>query len=386
MGPEYNCSPLDDESSPIVNKIHCFATQLREDSSRLLSFDHRPYASDGPIYLPLKFLSCEKWIAALADSGSFASLMSETVAQKLNFQLSPTTTEVQGINSMTKPIGEVKLDFWIGMAYFPNMSWLVMPAQSMPIPLIVGRQLHQRCTRIFWNFPLKTVHFVAEWKSVHVPFINDPRREPFVWPEKPQDVFVTLDRSKLTNYNPDTLISYLHERYGVNLNAKHEPAEELRKVMEILIKREHVFACDERPLGKFNAFEARLNTIPGKTAYVPQYRVPEKYEKPIQKELDKMLANGVIEECKQNRSWNTPIGAVEKCDGSIRLICNYKVTLNKILCEEDNFQIPSLEEETINIGPGNRYFCTMDVKQGYFNIGLDKQDRCKTSFFWYIPF
>ena len=318
-------------------------------------------------------------IAALADTGSFANLMGELVAKDCKLKIQPTNLSVTGINSNTHAIGEVRLDIWIGQAHFPGSIWYVMP--SLPIPLILGRDLHRRCSNINWNMQQKTITFVSPKHTVLVPYINKPNEEEFKVPTV-ETTFLTINKRNLASHSQSELLTYLHEQYGIELNGDHGNAEELRSMTEVLMKHEHVFACDDRPIGEFNAFKARLNTEPGKTMYVPQYRIPERFEKPIQKELDTMLKAGVIQKCPQNRSWNTPIGAVEKKCGAIRLICNYKLTLNKILCDEDTFSIPSLEEETVNIGPNNRYFGTMDVKNGYLNIGIHDDDQHKTSFFY----
>ena len=116
--------------------------------------------------------------------------------------------------------------------------------------------------------------------------------------------------------------------------------------------------------------------------FQPQHPIAQKHEKIVSEEIKSMLADNVIEPCVDPKGWNSPVFIVEKSDGSPRFIVNFKRTLNMALTEEDTFVMPSADEMLKSIGIGNKFFGALDFKSGYWQIGLDKKDRHKTSFCW----
>ena len=292
--------------------------------------------------------------------------------------MQPTEQTVSGIGAQAsvKAMGEIRIGMNMGKnAYFPDSIFYVIPEDVMPIAIIIGRTLiSKRCKSVLLSFTDKEVVLLEnEHGTVEVPYSNSATINPYEINQKmPVVAGLTTDNQK----------NYLLKKYQLTINEEHSTAEETQKVIQMFMRHQDVLVSEEKPLGRFNGFKARLITKPGRTAFVQQYRIAEKYMIPVQKELDKMLENGVIKTCQQNKSWNTPLGVVTKPDGSLRIVMNYKITLNPILSEEDGFSIPHIESETVLIGQKNRYFASLDVRSGYFQIDLDERDQVKTSF-WF---
>ena len=71
--------------------------------------------------------------------------------------------------------------------------------------------------------------------------------------------------------------------------------------------------------------------------------VPLPLEHLANKELKRMKSLGVIEEISHGGSeWASPLVCSRKPDGSIRLCCDYKVTINKVL-KSDSYHPPDME-------------------------------------------
>ena len=88
-----------------------------------------------------------------------------------------------------------------------------------------------------------------------------------------------------------------------------------------------------------------------------------------------MLENKVI---KKSRSpWASPLVLVQKKDGSHRFCVDFR-KLNEATVK-DNYPLP-LINETLDQLEGARYFTTLDLASGYWQIALDEESKEKTAF------
>ncbi|POM73982.1 LOW QUALITY PROTEIN: Retrovirus-related Pol Polyprotein [Phytophthora palmivora] len=97
----------------------------------------------------------------------------------------------------------------------------------------------------------------------------------------------------------------------------------------------------------------------------------------IDEQVDKMLADQVIEEC--NGPWAFPVVLVKKKDGTIRFCIDYR-SLNAVTVK-DVYPLPRIDE-TLDHLPvrGTRYFTTLDLHSGYWQVGVAEVDKDKTAF------
>ncbi|KAE9272147.1 hypothetical protein PR003_g30294, partial [Phytophthora rubi] len=95
----------------------------------------------------------------------------------------------------------------------------------------------------------------------------------------------------------------------------------------------------------------------------------------IENNVDKMLTAGVIEE--GNGAWGFPAVLVKKKDGEVRFCIDYRA-LNKIT-KKDVYPLPRIDETLEALG-GARLFTTLDLRSGYWQIGMAPGDRDKTAF------
>jgi hypothetical protein len=91
--------------------------------------------------------------------------------------------------------------------------------------------------------------------------------------------------------------------------------------------------------------------------------------------VDTMLGAGVIEE--GNGAWGFPVVLVRKKDGEVRFCVDYRA-LNKIT-KKDVYALPRIDETLEALG-GALLFTTLDLRAGYWQIRVARQDRDKTAF------
>lgn len=95
----------------------------------------------------------------------------------------------------------------------------------------------------------------------------------------------------------------------------------------------------------------------------------------IEDNVSKMLQAGVIEE--GNGAWGFPVVLVRKKDGEVRFCIDYRA-LNKVT-KRDVYPLPRIDE-TLEALRGGRLFTTLDLRSGYWQIGVAPEDRDKTAF------
>ena len=105
------------------------------------------------------------------------------------------------------------------------------------------------------------------------------------------------------------------------------------------------------------------------------YRTSPKDRNIIQQEIEKMLAAKVIRH--SNSPWASPIVLITKKDGSVRFCVDYR-KLNSIT-KRDVYPLPRIDDSLATLSEG-RWFSTMDLTSGYWQIPVDEESREKTAF------
>lgn len=149
-----------------------------------------------------------------------------------------------------------------------------------------------------------------------------------------------------------------------------------RKVLAILRRFSGVFTSaaeaqqTERPKVKH-----RINTGNHPPISQRAYRVSPTERRIIQGEVEKMLRDDIIR--LSESPWSSPVVLVKKKDGTWRFCVDYR-RLNKVT-KKDVYPMPRIDD-TLDCMKGAKYFSTMDMQTGYWQIEVDEADREKTAF------
>ena len=106
------------------------------------------------------------------------------------------------------------------------------------------------------------------------------------------------------------------------------------------------------------------------------YRIPYSRREMVKRELDEMLASGVIRP--STSPWASPIVLVEKKDGGVRFCVDFRRKLNQV-ARFDAYPMPLVEEVFESIGT-SAVVTTLDLASGYWQIPTDLKSRDKTAF------
>ena len=105
------------------------------------------------------------------------------------------------------------------------------------------------------------------------------------------------------------------------------------------------------------------------------YRPSFKQKQEIDRQIEKMLKNGIISPSKS--PWAAPVGLVRKKSGEMRFCINY-CKLNNVT-KKDSYLIPRIDD-TLDKMHGKTIFSTLDLASGYFQILVDDASKELTAF------
>jgi hypothetical protein len=143
-----------------------------------------------------------------------------------------------------------------------------------------------------------------------------------------------------------------------------------------LEKHHRVFQEIPKGIPPSRDHEHQIELIPGSTPPNKRpYRYPHQQKGEIEKMVQDMLDSGIIQP--RRSSFSSPVVMVRKKDNSWRMCLDYR-DLNKITIK-DKFPIPNIDELLDELH-GVAYFTKLDLKSGYHQIILRKEDIPKTTF------
>ena len=171
----------------------------------------------------------------------------------------------------------------------------------------------------------------------------------------------------------ETLPEYLKPAWE---NAQENlTSEQAVQVKTLLMKHKDVFAKNKTDLGRTDIVKHKINT--GTAAPVKQNprRLPLSKRELVREEISKMLEQGIVQPSQS--PWSSPVVLVQKKDGSTRFCVDYRKLNNLTL--KDSYPLPRIDE-SLDALRGSKWFSTLDLQSGYFQVEMDPADAEKTAF------
>lgn len=153
------------------------------------------------------------------------------------------------------------------------------------------------------------------------------------------------------------------------------PQENRDRLLDLLHRYSECFSANSKlrqtPLAKH-----RIITEDGaRPTRQSPYRVSSHEREAIRTQVDDMLSDDIIQPSKS--PWAAPVVLVKKKDGTLRFCVDYR-RLNKIT-KKDVYPLPRIDDALDHLCHA-KYFSSMDLKTGYWQIEVDERDREKTAF------
>ena len=164
----------------------------------------------------------------------------------------------------------------------------------------------------------------------------------------------------------------------LDLDLDHLAPDEQKRLENLIRTYADVFALDPGELGTTDVVKHTINTGDHPPIKQPLRRTPFALRSKVDKLVQEMLSQGVIE---QSRSpWASPVVLVSKKDGGLRFCIDYR-QLNRIT-KLDEFPLPRIDD-TLDLLAGCKFFTTLDLAAGYWQVAMNPSDQEKTAFTTY---
>ena len=163
--------------------------------------------------------------------------------------------------------------------------------------------------------------------------------------------------------------------FKLDIDHSRIPSDENSKLSNLFHAFTDVFSHHDEDLGYTNMVEHRIQTTDDLPIKQPDRRVPPMQVPEVKKILNSWLKQGIIEE--STSPYASQMVLVRKKTGEIRICVDYRNLNNKTV--KDAYPLPRMEE-CIESLKGAKYFCSLDLAQGYLQVKLKEEDREKTAF------
>jgi hypothetical protein len=165
------------------------------------------------------------------------------------------------------------------------------------------------------------------------------------------------------------------------LRLGHLNSEEKKALEDTCLEFQDIFHLPGEQLTATNATKHSITVIPGTTPiHTRPYRLPEAQKAEIEKQVEMLVGEGIIEE--SSSPWNSPLLIVpKKADASgekkWRIVVDFRKLNEKTI--GNAYPLPDITEILDQLGQ-SKYFSCIDMVMGYHQIELNPEDRDKTAF------
>ncbi|UYV71437.1 hypothetical protein LAZ67_8003186, partial [Cordylochernes scorpioides] len=151
--------------------------------------------------------------------------------------------------------------------------------------------------------------------------------------------------------------------------------EERSQVLTLLSGYGEMFTAPDEYKGRTHLVKHQIKTTSDIPIRKNPYRVSLKERNIISDQINSMLKNGIISH--SSCPWASPIILVKKKNGTFRFCVDYR-NLNSVTVK-DQYPLPRIDDCFDSLH-GARYFTSLDLCSGYWQVEVEEQDREKTAF------
>ena len=152
------------------------------------------------------------------------------------------------------------------------------------------------------------------------------------------------------------------------------PFEHMESIRQLVNKNRDLVANSDKDLGRTQTVQMKIDTGDHPPIKFKTYRTPIHKRKKEEEAVRDMLESRVIEHSRS--PWSFPIVVGSKKDGGHRFCVDFRA-LNKIT-RPLAYPLPLIDDILPLLGKFT-YFSTLDLRSGYWQVALDRNDREKTA-------
>ena len=165
-------------------------------------------------------------------------------------------------------------------------------------------------------------------------------------------------------------VRVLYERAAPNLLLPQR-----QQLHSLLLDYVILFSQGPQDLGQTDLVKHNIDVGDAQPVRQAPRRLPSAKREEAQKAVGDMAEQGLIEP--SNSPWSSPVVLVKKKDGSLRFCVDYH-PLNYVT-RKDSYPLPRVDD-ALEALAGMKWFSTLDLRSGYWQVKLDEMSKGKTAF------
>jgi len=151
--------------------------------------------------------------------------------------------------------------------------------------------------------------------------------------------------------------------------------DEKEQLLALLMEYSDVFSLSSSGLGRTTVTKHHINTGDAQPVHLLPRRIPQARREEVKRLIHEMLDQGAIQH--SDSPWSSPVVLVKKKDGSTRFCIDYR-KVNEVT-RKDAYPLPRVDD-TLETLVGSKYFSTLDLASGYWQVEVAENDQPKTAF------
>ena len=162
------------------------------------------------------------------------------------------------------------------------------------------------------------------------------------------------------------------EKPNFNYSTVAKDAEPYLDKLKTLLEQKHAntFSKGDLDWGKTDLISYEANMRPGPPIAVPPYRATPQMQMEMDKIVHEMLANGLVSH--STSAFSAPVLLVPKKLGGWRFVTDFRKVNAR--CERVVYPLPRIEDSLRKLQQP-RYFSTMDLTKGFWQVPIKEEDR-----------
>ena len=151
--------------------------------------------------------------------------------------------------------------------------------------------------------------------------------------------------------------------------------EEKERIIKMMHEQSEVLCSSDSDIGRTSLTAHRIELYDYTPIRQRPRRLPEPIANAVEEQCEELYSLDIIEPSKS--PWSAPIVPIRKKDGTIRLCVDYR-KLNQITVP-DRYPLPAIGDMISGLG-GVKYFTTLDLVRGYYQMPVEETSREFTAF------
>ena len=157
-----------------------------------------------------------------------------------------------------------------------------------------------------------------------------------------------------------------------------DPVQE-QKVTKLLLDYQDVFIGPDKKVGFTDLVTHKIDTLDAAPRRSCWFRKSFQERDAIAEEVNKLLETHKIEPSKS--PWASSVVLVRKKDGTLRFCIDYRGV--NAVTKKDAYPLPRIDA-CLDALTGSRWFSTLDLASGYWQVAMEEGSREKTAFYTHL--